>query len=561
MKASFFTRRRLLAATAAVPLLAKVAPAVSGNPTLKVKEADVVIVGYGAAGASAAIEAADAGASVLILEKSPEASHCSTTRLSSGIYQCPDGVIDREILVDYICSTYLPDGAQLRKSSAMPSPLAQLARVWAELAPETFNWLRSLDPDFRTASSPLFTISPFVKFWHGIKPHIHARIATYAQWSGFSFSTYKKPKSQSLSGEALYNCLHHGILKRKIDILYSSPAKDLLVENGVVRGVIVERDGIEEVYTAKKGVILASGGFAFNKALRDRILPAGAGEFVACCGTPANTGDGISIGMKHHAAITRSHAFFDRFCVLLPEKIGGCRLGVPLEILGQPQTFVVDNAGNRFIAESELQDAHQHYGFLETMLTSDGTGSNYPFAPFWCIIDRTAMTQLSIATLGEGSTVNGLIDWKNNFDALQKNWVLEGKTIEDLARQIAAHPDNRNRMTPEALTRSFNALNRFAREKNDRDFDRSPASLAVFDGGPYYAFPVSIDVPHMAAGLATDHNRQVLDTSGRVIPNLFAAGEVAPVSHYIHDRGGQLSECLVFGRFVGQYVAQKTEKS
>ena len=149
-------RRSLL--TAAGCALLRPAAASSGHERLQnnTYAADIIVIGFGAAGASAAIEAARAGSSVLILEKSPQKSHCSSTRMSSGIYLCPDRGISEEVLAQYIASTYLPDGGVSYREGKMDPDLTALARIWAKLGPQTYEWLHSLDPDFRQATSALY---------------------------------------------------------------------------------------------------------------------------------------------------------------------------------------------------------------------------------------------------------------------------------------------------------------------------------------------------------------------------------------------------------------------
>ena len=172
-------RRSLL--TAAGCALLRPAAASSGHERLQNKTyaADIIVIGFGAAGASAAIEAARAGSSVLILEKSPQKSHCSSTRMSSGIYLCPDRGISEEVLAQYIASTYLPDGGVSYREGKMDPDLTALARIWAKLGPQTYEWLHSLDPDFRQATSALFTTPRFMRLWEGYRPHLQGLIATY----------------------------------------------------------------------------------------------------------------------------------------------------------------------------------------------------------------------------------------------------------------------------------------------------------------------------------------------------------------------------------------------
>ena len=146
-------RRSLL--TAAGCALLRPAAASSGHERLQNKTyaADIIVIGFGAAGASAAIEAARAGSSVLVLEKSPQKSHCSSTRMSSGIYLCPDRGISEEVLAQYIASTYLPDGGVSYREGKMDPDLTALARIWGrKLMNGSTAWIRTFGRRLRRFS-------------------------------------------------------------------------------------------------------------------------------------------------------------------------------------------------------------------------------------------------------------------------------------------------------------------------------------------------------------------------------------------------------------------------
>lgn len=239
-------RRSLL--TAAGCALLRPAAASSGHERLQNKTyaADIIVIGFGAAGASAAIEAARAGSSVLILEKSPQKSHCSSTRMSSGIYLCPDG------------------GVSYREGKMDPD-LTALARIWAKLGPQTYEWLHSLDPDFRQATSALFTTPRFMRLWEGYRPHLQGLIATYGRWKGFQHSTFGSPKLETSGGEALYACLNEGIRSASgISIRYAFQATELIADGDAVIGVRAVSENSEHQFLARQAVILTCGGFAFN---------------------------------------------------------------------------------------------------------------------------------------------------------------------------------------------------------------------------------------------------------------------------------------------------------
>ncbi len=556
-------RRRLLGGAAALlPLPGVVRAASAEAPAERRPDADVIIVGYGAAGAAAAVEAARAGSDVLILEKQSASSHCSTTRLSSGIYQCPDREINLDVLAHYIASTYVAGGSLAYQSGTLAPELQHFAKVWAELAPETYDWLKGLDPDFRKASSALFTTPRFMSLWEEFRPHIQAQIATYARWRDFSKSTYLAPKRAKMNGEALYACLENGIKSLpNIRIVYESPATELLSASDEVVGVRVGIGGAARDYYASQAVILACGGFAYNSEMRASLLPSSGNRFWAVSSSPANTGDGIAMALKFGASLVSPSTYFDRFCALLPESLGGVRLGVPLECIGSPHTLLVDNFGERFINESDLQDAEQHYGFFQDLLEFDPATLSFPRAPAWLIFDEACRSAGPLATLGEGSTVFGLIKWdRENLEAVKNGWILSAQSIDELAQKIALHRDNGGRMSAETLLDTLKRFNASAKLGRDAAFDRDPASMAEVSEAPFYALPVSIDVPHMACGLKTDSARRVVTWENRVIKGLWAAGETAPVSRFVHDRGGHLSECLVFGRYVGRLAAAEPKR-
>lgn len=457
-------RRSLL--TAAGCALLRPAAASSGHERLQNKTyaADIIVIGFGAAGASAAIEAARAGSSVLILEKSPQKSHCSSTRMSSGIYLCPDRGINEEVLAQYIASTYLPDGGVSYREGKMDPDLSALARIWAKLGPQTYEWLHSLDPDFRQATSALFTTPRFMRLWEGYRPHLQGLIATYGRWKGFQHSTFGSPKLETSGGEALYACLNEGIRSVPgISIRYAFQATELVADGDAVIGVRAVSENIEHQFLARQAVILTCGGFAFNRTMRASLLPASGNQFWAASSAPENTGDGIGMGLRAGAALIASCSYFDRFCALLPQKYNGIRLGVPLSCIGNPHSILVDNFGRRFTSESELRDQEQHYGFYQELLQFDPATLSFPRAPVWLIFDHALMLNGPLATLGEGSTVSGLTTWsEDNLEAVRKGWILTGETITELAQRIARHPDNASRLSAELLQKSITHFNRAA---------------------------------------------------------------------------------------------------
>lgn len=560
-KSSGLSRRHLLAGLG-LESLAFLTPSARAAEPLDGKTPDgifdVIVAGLGAAGAAAALEAAEAGSTVLIVEKESAERHCPTTRLSSGIYLCPDKDTPADVLGHYIASTYIPNGSEAWKSGSMDPELAGSAGIWARLAPETFDWLHSLDPDFRPATSSVFSNLRFSTFWEGVRPHIQALIATYGKWQSFSSSTYGAPKKLKTSGEALYQCLRTGVDSHpRITTRFACAADSLVVDGERVAGLRVTHQGKSSVFLARRAVVIATGGFAFNREMREVLLPAAGNPYWGSSGSPANRGDGIAMALGIGAGLVRASMFFDRFCLLLPPEAGEVRKSVVLDCLGSPHSFVMDNFGRRFAPESDMQDREHHYGFYQTLLQFDQATMSFPRAPAWFVFDERLMRRGPLPMLGEGSTVNGLVPWsRDNLDAVRRGWILKASTPEALAAEIARHPDNAGRLEKAGFLETLARFNGFAEKGRDEDFDSDPASLGPVSEGPFYAMPVFIDVPHMAAGIRTDASRRVVRWDGTPVEGLLAAGEAAPVSRFVHDTGGHLSECLVFGRHAGRTAAR-----
>ena len=120
-------------------------------------EADVVILGFGGAGACAAIEAADAGAKVLILEKQPQNNLINNTRMSGGIYHSPDPAGDRKALKEYAKAMFSGENIPAMLEGEQPDVSDGLAEAWAQFAPENVDFLKKLDPAFNTVAFSRFS--------------------------------------------------------------------------------------------------------------------------------------------------------------------------------------------------------------------------------------------------------------------------------------------------------------------------------------------------------------------------------------------------------------------
>ena len=168
MSTQEFSRRSFLKGTGAGFALA--AGSMAGIATAHAKEpkwtktADVVVVGYGGAGAATAITAADNGASVIVLERQPQKTLRSNTRMSGGIFHCPDKSGNKDALKAYAKAMFSGENIPGKLEGEQPEVSDGLAQAWADYTPGLLDWMKSLDPKFQAFATPGFKGAAFPKF-------------------------------------------------------------------------------------------------------------------------------------------------------------------------------------------------------------------------------------------------------------------------------------------------------------------------------------------------------------------------------------------------------------
>ncbi|HXR37421.1 MAG TPA: FAD-dependent oxidoreductase, partial [Candidatus Binataceae bacterium] len=229
-------------------------------------DADVVVIGFGAAGAAAAITAHDAGARVLMVEKMPETYAGGSTRVSGNVWFCPT---DPETALRYLknlCGEY---------------PIAQeLMRAWADETAHNTQWVESLGADVGLMEVPV----------------------EFAEVPGRECDDGFHHVGPAWGMGRLYNALKSAVAKRGIQVSYNTRARQLLRDpktNAVV-GLAADQDGRAIEIRARRGVVLASGGFANNSELVRTFL-----RLPEACpwGSPASTGDGLVMAQEARAAL------------------------------------------------------------------------------------------------------------------------------------------------------------------------------------------------------------------------------------------------------------------
>lgn len=317
-------------------------------------------------------------------------------------------------------------------------------------------------------------------------------------------------------GYAYVSALKAFVEKNGGQIITDTAVKNLIIEDGKVTGVVGEGMNGQQVTVHADAVILASGGFGANtKMLKEyNTYWTEIDDDIKTSNSPAITGDGILLGQQAGADLV-GMGFSQMMPVSDPET-GALFSGLQVP----PQNFVmVNQKGERFVNEYGSRD-------LLTQAAIDNGGLFYLIADE--LIKNTAY-----------NTSQEKIDKQVAAGTLYR-----ADTLAELAEQI--------QVDPQVLTATIEKYNAAVDAGVDEEFGKDVFDLKV-EVAPFYATPRKPAVHHTMGGLKIDVNTHVLDKEGAVIPGLYAAGEVAGGIHAGNRLGGNsLTDIFTFGRIAGK---------
>jgi succinate dehydrogenase/fumarate reductase flavoprotein subunit len=549
----------LMASAGAVGLAASAKDAVAaGMPKKWDVEADVVILGLGGAGTCAAIEAADAGARVIVLEKQPQNNLINNTRMSGGIFHCPDPTGDPEALKAYAKAMFSGENLPTMLEGEQPDVSDGLAEAWARYSPGNLDFLKKLDPAFNGVAFSRFSGAAFPTFPGAKESKYRVFGSSFKNKADFDIPTKDLPKADKMNGEAFFAVLREAVEKRKVRILWETPARRLIMnDKGEVIGVMGrKKDGGEVACKAKRGVIVTTGGYEYSLPMRRAFLEGPGVEGWAFYGSPENTGDGIAIGMQAGAALAKVGKAASRIIMAVPIRHHGLKMGLITDSVGGPNSIVIDNYGNRYAAETLVTTDPSRYFFYKEAVKFDITKLIYPRVPSRMVFDEAFRSKVTITSLGISTAGFGFVPWtKDNLDAIKRGWILQADTLEALAAKIMNHKENRKLMEAANLSQTVGRFNEFCKKGKDEDFGRRPGTMGPIDKPPFYALPLYAGGPNTKGGIAANAKREVLNWEGKPIPRLFTAGEISSALKFVYQGGGNLTECIVFGRIAGRNAA------
>ena len=541
---------------------------------------DVVVLGSGAAGLTAALAAAAGGAEVGLYEKSELLG--GTTAISGGVVWVPGNHLmdpaDREDdpgeALRYL-RALAGDALDVPVAEALVSAGPEMLRFTESASSCRFRLLAGY-PDYhpdvsgarpgggRSLEPDLFDLSVLGEWarrlclWDGSpRPVLLSETSFGGATAPPPASTVAERRERGICGmgEALVGSLLAGCLDAGVTVRTGARARQLVVVDGRVTGVRFDTPAAEgatgevtagEVTVdARRGVILATGGFEWNEALVRAFLR---GPMDTPAGVPTNTGDGLDMAIDAGAALgNMAQAWWATMAHIPGEEAWGApRYHLVLVERTRPGSIMVNGAGERFCNEAANYNA---LGGAFHQL--DPATLRHANAAAWLVVDDRYRRRYALPGCRRG--------------AEPPSWVHRGASLADLAAAIGVPPGTLSETVTEfnrnvaagsdpVFGRGASVYDRF---NGDRTLPGAAATLGPLDEPPFYAVAIRIGALGTSGGPRTDERGRVLARSGGTIPGLWAAGNVmaAPTATVYAGAGGTLGPAMTFGYLAGRDAA------
>lgn len=523
------------------------------------REVDVVVVGSGAGGLLAALVAAKNHADVLIIEKAAEWGGTSAT--SGGGIWIPGSdqaraagfeddlddafryvrALSADNVPDELIRAYVENGAKMLRWVTANTQIVYNAQPYTDYHPENPGGSPTgyrthlpdlfdgtlLGDDLKTQrfTSPAACFRGYLNWTFleifqllyrskGWAPALTKNLAKF--WFDWPLRFTSMKDRRLTSGNALTGGLRVALNELGVPLWLKTPMTELVYEKGAVTGVKVQKDGKALTIRARKGVVLAAGGFDKNQAMREQYAPLYPNAYLSG-GVTSNTGDGIAAARIVGAGTMNMHSAWAAPVFHIPGEDRGRLVTIERAL---PGCIMVNQKGKRYLNEAASyhivgqQMARQH--------ADHGDAS-----PSWMIFDARYRHLFPM-----GPLYPLVPDWLQSAGV--KKILKKAPTIADLARAL--------NMDPAELDATVARFNEFAAQGEDPDFQRGSSAydrmygdprnkpnpcLRALTEGPFYAMPIYPGDIGTNGGLTTNAKAQVLAENGRPIAGLYAVGNNA----------------------------------
>ncbi|OUS94701.1 FAD-binding protein [Rhodococcus sp. NCIMB 12038] len=546
------------------------------------REVDLLVIGSGAGGMTAALAGAERGLDTLVVEKS--GVYGGSTALSGGALWIPnspilvrEGRADDPADVRKYLESIVGDSVPGERLDAYIEQGPAMMRFFEQHCPHLrFSWCedysdyhpenvggrskgRTVEPlpfdmnqlgadgeqqrpnslampgGLYMTSTEFRHLNMFFRTWAG------RRTALGVGWRSV-VAMVRRRRMETL-GQALVGRLRLSLQEAGVPLWLNSPLKRLITdESGAVTGAVVESGERELRIRARRGVMMATGGFEQSEEMRKRYLREG-GKDNYSAGSPDNTGDGIVAGEQVGAAVDLMDDAWWMPSFRRPDGI----MHVLVSERSIPPSLIVDQNGKRFTNE-----ASPYVSFVHDQIAGGHD-------PVWFVFDSKAKSRYQFGGVMPGQKFPA--EW------FSTGLMLRAETLGELAQKMSVPAD--------ALSAEITRFNGFARAGVDADFGRGDSAydryygdpglpnptLDEVDKAPYYAVRMEAGDLGTKGGLVCNEHSQVLTGSGEPIPGLYATGNTSAsvMGNDYAGAGATIGPAMVFGWVGARHAAATAE--
>lgn len=490
------------------------------------RETDVLIVGYGSAGAVAAITAHDRGAATLILEKAPHPGGISITPPHGGVKFVGE---DKAGALKYFAAL---SGGRVEPElvEAFVSGLAGNLVFIRELA--KINNAEIGYSAFKGGTYPLEGGQNLTSF----------QVNRVPGFSGFPWT------DEFRGSQNLFKVLLDNVEARRIPSLLDTPVAELITDdNDAVVGAKARQKGETINIKARKAVILATGGYEQNEWLRTHVFE---GVPIYSSAPLTHTGDGVLMAQKAGAALWHMWHVHGTYGFKFPEVpvayVHSYR--GPRDARNIMPWIVVDKFGKRYMNECPPIPFDTPFRNMQ-LFNPDIPG--YGYIPSYMILDDVG---LKMGPLGIRDSY-GYEKWgHDNAREIDRGWIKVANTVSELAQKLKALPENGGRMDAAILENTVQGWNTIVAEGKD-PLGRLASTMLAVKKPPFYGVQLWPVIHYTQGGPVHDAQRRILDSFRRPILRLYSAGQLGSFFGHLYQAGGNLGECLASGRTSGADAA------